>query len=226
MDKVQALAGTAFFAKQRNALHVVLKDSVCGGCNNGWMSQLEISFINVFRAQLSRPSQCHLDPLMQERVATWAVKTALLLMIYTESSGMGPGGYVPKDNLRWLYENQDPPSLPPGTKVWLGTVANPGNRPVFHQAAALGVEANGPITAYFSTFTLGYLIFQVFGHDIYDSQNMGALSRDPTIGPPSRLSGRLTEIWPGNGNKVAWPTAKPLQAAEVPGLHLWPNGTV
>lgn len=222
MLRVQAIAGDNPFAKERNVLHVVLKKSVCKICNGGWMGRLETSFLGIFSNQLAKPVLRRLDPIMQERVATWAAKTALLLMLYTEFSSLGSSGYVPDDNLRWFYDHQNPPSLPPGTKVWIGTVANPGNRPMFHQAAALGVGPNDPVTAYFATFTLGYFIFQVFGHDVYDAA--GVLSMNPPVMLPNTLSGTLVEIWPGNGDDIIWPTSSPVFAEIVPRLHHWPSG--
>lgn len=52
--------------------------TVCGTCNNGWMSNLEqacIPLIGSLMQDLAAP----LDPAQQTLLSTWAVKTAMVL---------------------------------------------------------------------------------------------------------------------------------------------------
>jgi hypothetical protein len=204
------------------ALNLVIRNAVCTRCNGGWMSGLERSFIRTFGAQLSSPSQRHVDPLRQERVATWAIKIALLLQLYTSVAGQNPLGYfVPDSHLRWLWQHQKPPSPPPGARVWLSTLRDPQSMLAHFQPGSLAAEVNKP-SAYFVTFTLGYLIFQVYGPEIVRTED-GTIREAPILNPPPTLSKTLTEIWPGRGQEAVWPTAQAVVAAAMPLLEDWPS---
>ena len=52
--------------------------SVCGVCNNGWMSNLEAASIPVV-GNLMQDISLPLDTSQQTLLATWAVKTAMVL---------------------------------------------------------------------------------------------------------------------------------------------------
>ena len=58
-----------------------------------------------------------LDPDQQAILATWAVKTSLLL---TLSKFRGQDyGWTPVSTLQWLYRHYDARMPPPGTRVWM-----------------------------------------------------------------------------------------------------------
>ena len=61
-----------------DALSVIVKP-VCAKCNGGWMSRLERDVVGFFGASFRGDDAVILDPSRQERLATWATKTALLL---------------------------------------------------------------------------------------------------------------------------------------------------
>ncbi len=208
-------------SKPTNVLQVVLKDAVCLTCNGGWMSLLEKAFVKTLGTQLSTPTPVTIDLSQQERVARWATKVALLLQLYTgtqESSGH----YVPPDNLKWLARHSVPP---PGTRVWIGALRNPGRELAHYQGSSLTFEWDVPV-AYFVTFTLGYLIFQVFGREILDPKEGRARRELPTLNPPPMLGGTITELWPGNGDDSVWPTPKPIESAALPQLENWPSQVI
>lgn len=99
-------------ARRLDALSVVLP-RVCVRCNTGWMKQLEDRTAPVLGPMLlDPPLPVVLDPARQATLATWAVKTSLLL-------GHGnfthqQGGWVPADNLTWLHLHGRFDQPPPG----------------------------------------------------------------------------------------------------------------
>ena len=93
---------------------------VCAKCNGGWMSRLERDVVTFFGASFRGDEAVILDPDRQERLATWAIKTALLLEEYATSVPSATRRVrIPQDNLRWLAEHSSPP---PGAKVWMGAL--------------------------------------------------------------------------------------------------------
>lgn len=215
---VQAVMGGTPIGRRSTTLHVVLKEATCKRrCNGGWISRLDKALVRTLGTQLSAPAQRHLDPSQQERVATWAIKTALLLELYTGTQG--PSGYAPTDNFRWLAEHVNPP---PGARVWLSAIRDPGAMMAHHVAAALCMEVGVPV-AYFVTFTLGYLVFQVYGGDISQPEDPTTVRPLPVLNPPRALSQTLTNIWPGNGQEALWPPRRPIEARALPVLSSWPD---
>jgi hypothetical protein len=219
---VQAVSALEPVGRPRNVLHIVLKNAVCKTtCNGGWMSGLEKSFVKTFGTQLSAPTPRRLDPSQQERTGRWAVKTGLLLALWT--GVQNPPYYVPDDHLRWLPRHTMPP---PGTRVWLGAVHNPGSRIAYQRSAALAMEMDEPPVAYFVTFSIGYLLFQVFGTEFIDRQRGGAHRELPTIDPPPSLREALTNIWPGNGQDAVWPPARTIETSALDEIAGWPGETM
>lgn len=205
-----------------SALNVVLKRAVCGTCNRGWMGNLERSFVGALGDQLSTPAQRHLDPIRQERVATWAIKVALLLGLYTSTRGSDSSSFVPNSNLRWLWHHQAAPSPPPNAQVWLGTLSNPGPQLAHFQPSWFAMNDGVPL-AYFVTFSLGYIVFQVYGSEVLSPKDPGAQPKLPALNPPPALRQTITEIWPGSGHDAVWPTMRPAVAAQLETLEGWPE---
>ena len=100
---------------------------------------------------------------------------------------------VPDHNLRWLSACQLPP---PGTSVWLRAVRVSASR--INGSASLAMVGDKPM-GYFVIFSIGYLIFRGFGHDLADPEDGRALREHPTLNPPPALRQTITDIWLGNG---------------------------
>jgi hypothetical protein len=216
---VQAVAGIDLIGKPQTSIHIVLKDAVCKGCNGKWMSRLERGFVRILGPQLSTPQAVRLDPSHQERLSRWIVKTALLLQLYTAHADLGTGYFVPPSHLRWMANHEAPP---PYTQVWLGAIRDPGNRAIFHQSGALAVDPGSPIS-YFSTFSLGYLLFQVHGVDIPSAQDPGTNWESLRLDPPPPLDEALTNIWPGQGADAVWPPTRAIEVATLGEVSGWPG---
>lgn len=203
-----------------NVVHAVIDNCVCGPCNNEWMSKLETDFVRIMGSHIANPKITMFDPSEQERVATWAIKTALLLEIYV--TALGQGAYVPTDNLRWLAEHNSPP---PGSRVWLAGVESQMKRAAWAQAGGLAI-GSGEFVAYLATFSIGCVGFQVFGRNVVDSKT-GDFARDLSpLNPPEKLQQALVEFWPGNGDNACWPPSALINVDALPAVAAWPAATV
>jgi hypothetical protein len=164
-----------------DALSVIVKP-VCVGCNGGWMSRLERDVVSFFGVAFRAAATVDLDPSRQERLATWAIKTALLLEVYTVRLPYPDRrAYVPEGCLRWLAGHSSPP---PGAKVWLGFIDCGGQHFVWHHAGSVRSSV-GQDVAFLTTFSVGYALFQVYAEDVWDK--LDRLSINP---PPRYLGAR------------------------------------
>ncbi|MEU7415127.1 hypothetical protein [Streptomyces antibioticus] len=75
---------------------------VCGTCNNGWMSNLEAS-AKPFLMQLTRGDQIALGPTEQTALATWSLKTAMMMLRASYRCEPHP---IPKSDYKHLYEHK------------------------------------------------------------------------------------------------------------------------
>jgi hypothetical protein len=201
---------------QRQVLHVVLEKAVCQTCNNGWMRDLENDFVALLGPQLRNERAARLNPDAQERVATWAIKTALLLQLYSIALD-GKNAYAPQDNLTWLVDHVSPP---PGSEVWFGR-HNARNRQLhWSRPGAMYWHDTTPIS-YVNTFSVGYVVFYVLGNDVQIIAGRPRLSV-ASLKPPPRFSQVVVQIWPGNGDDAVWPSRESLEFDELDTFTNWP----
>lgn len=205
--------------KPESALNIVLDNVVCAGCNNEWMSSLERRFVRIFQHQLYSLSQRLVDSDGQKLIATWAVKVALLIQLYTSTaSGQQLGHFVPDSHLKWLGKEKSPP---PGTRVWIGAINDP--IVLAHcQPSSLATSRGATPDAYFVSFSIGHLLFQVFGPEFTNSADGNRIQLQ-TLEPPPFLAETLTEIWPRNSKELVWPPSSQVQANELNSLESWPS---
>jgi len=188
-------------------LDIVVK-SVCVRCNTGWLSDLESRTGDLLTTAIQGNRVVFL-PEDQHLAATWATKTALLLELALE----GPRGtaYSPADNAAWLYAHGEPP---PGTEVWVGAVGPALTGHVWLSSSTgfrRADDGSEELHAYLSAMAIGHLLFQVFGEDIGSDMQI-------KLGPIPKTF--LKQIWPVSADRVLWPTAPLIQAADL--SRIWP----
>ncbi len=129
--------------------------SVCGTCNNGWMSDLEAANIPIIGGMLNDLS-ITLDREQQEKVAAWAVKTAMVLDS-TRPKGAGDRFYLKDDCVRMRQSL----TIPAKTRVWIGRIES-------KHLLALGTDTRyardgqGPHTlSSVATIVVGHFVTQV-----------------------------------------------------------------
>lgn len=205
-------------SKPMNVLHVVLRKAVCETCNHGWMRDLENDLVRIMGPCIANPERTTLNPLDQERIATWAIKTALLLEIWTAAQGRG--SYVPTDNLRWLATHNTPPAF---AQVWMAGIHSDMKRLAWSQSGFLALATEEKV-ACIATFTVGSLGFQVFARDIEDPNNPGTVRPFARLQPPQAVLDTTLNIWPGNANDVTWPRNDTVLSLDaLPSWAKWPT---
>lgn len=189
---------TEFFAQKVNA--------VCAVCNNEWMSDVEglakPSLSNMIRHQ----GQIKLRPPTSKKLATWAVKTALMLQY------INPGERtVPDSEYASLYTLKQPsisnivlvgyrsdlrdrtgvPAIVKSSQQVI-TRFNADSDPELFEWAARGRRA------YRSLFAIGHVVFAFIGHDFPGGIRFGHSRTDV-----------LKALWPIQG-RTYWPPPVPI----------------
>jgi hypothetical protein len=163
------------------------------------MSDLEVAVQPILRPMLkgiARP----LSRADQKTLATWAVKTSMMLE-FLDTQVKRP---VPGEHYRWLRERQEPP---PGTRVfaagydgqkyaayyWMQTLRIP-----------VDPEAEPPAlpNAYYSTLCIGNAVLQVLGISL------------PGFGVSNAAPNVFLPIWPYE-RPLIWPGALVLDDAAL-----------
>ncbi|MFN8629836.1 MAG: hypothetical protein U0838_05775 [Chloroflexota bacterium] len=184
----------------------ILRDRVCGECNNGWMARLEDGVSPfLLPAMLGQPVV--LEPEAGRRIAFWSAKTALLFQLKA-ASAQGQSALAPASNLEWLYAQRADPLPPPGCQVWLAsTDARLGTAEAqvgWHTATTSLPPLDGRL--FITVFAVGYLVVKVSGQ-AFDV----ATSKAPDGGDllqmalPERYLTSVRSIWPARAEAVAWP---------------------
>ncbi|MEA2442522.1 MAG: hypothetical protein QOH76_3946 [Thermoleophilaceae bacterium] len=170
----------------------------CIACNGGWMSDLEQQVAPIL-TPLIRGGAGTLDPVAQHLVATWAVKTMLMLRLVVsdrDDAELDPGMY------RWLRDHRAPP---PAEQVWVSTYAGEGQWPIsFHYYAITIARPDEPFpeqpTGHGAALSVGHLAFGLAGHRLADGP----------AATPSLPAQTLRPLWPAYGAAVELPTAETL----------------
>ena len=182
--------------RRKTKLMELKNHATCVACNTGWMSRIE---------QAAKPHLVH--PIQgqhvrwatgsaQIAVSAWAFKTALMLDCCWE------GQLFPARQYRYLYDLRVP--LP---ETWI-TIAAYGVQPdakTFRSGWAarslIGYStADGPGHGYRVTFSVGHLVFQIFGHP---GREQLQPVRPVTFGDQEIEAFRT--LWPLRVGRLDWP---------------------
>jgi hypothetical protein len=193
---------------QMQHLNIVLRDAICRSCNNDWLGGIEKRAARILKPMAVSAKPTHVDAASQALLALWAVKTALLLELafrqqYPEQRLVG-GYLATPQELAWLRARNEPP---PRSMAWLGCWDCQQSVPVnYEPSSAVLPTADGTLLAgHLTTFTLGYVAFQVFTIDFLAADQHGAPVWNS--GPPEALRKALPRIWPQQPSDpdVNWP---------------------
>lgn len=188
-------------SRKWDTLAIVLPN-VCKGCNGGWMRDLELAVQPVLTPMLlgakSRQLTC-LSIEQQSKLAAWALKTSMLLAAKLYKNQ--PAGWLPVDNLRWLKDQRGLSPLPPDARVWLAYVDAEGTLAASVKSGTI-LTADGQPIAHAGTFSVGYVVFQVFCGEL--SGNKTPPWRNAQFAPKGQFRRAMLDIWPAKG-VVVWP---------------------
>jgi len=180
------------------ALNTTLYDAICEECNSVWLSrQLERPVKPLLAPMAVSAKPTILSPANQQLIATWAVKTALLLeLAFRQMYPVGrlTEGYKASEaELAWLRAKIEPP---PRSRVWLGCWDCQQATPVRYSpsSAPLPTPDDSRVEGHLATFTLGFIAFQVFTVDYITAEQHHAGQWNDHV-PPS-LAHALPRIWP------------------------------
>jgi hypothetical protein len=169
-------------------LNIVLNDRLCATCNNVWLSGLERKVRPILKPMAVSATPTMINPATQELLAFWAVKTCFLLEFAFRQRYPGrrpvEGYLATQQELAWLRVRNEPP---PCSMVWLGCWDCQREMPVNYEPAGaeLPTADGAPVTGHFTTYTLGFVAFQVFTVDFIAAEQHGASNWNSN--PPAPL---------------------------------------
>lgn len=178
----------------------------CEDCNHGWMNDLEMRVEPIILGPI-RGESCVFTAFDQIALASWAFKTATMLDCSWR------GRVVPKQHYRYVYRYRIPP---PSVHIWV-TYYAPGEGEEFHSAWAQRVGLNlespslGRRHGYRMTFSVGHMVFQLFGYDGREELNVERVIE----GAPVPLLDVVRPLWPIVRLPLEWPPPNGFTGASL-----------
>ena len=183
----------------------VLTRAPCETCNNTWMSRFEDAVKPILTPLIvGNPARWTLAATQIE-VARWAFKTALM---FDRSSA--PPDVSPPEHCTYLYRERVPP---PTVEVSLGRYRpTPGEEPISVGAGAAKLAVDderlpADLGAYRITFSVGHVIFQVYGHAGTEKKSY-EFERSLTLVQGDQeiaVTDAFRPLWPINFEPYEWP---------------------
>jgi hypothetical protein len=167
---------------------------VCGACNHGWMSRLEVVAQRVLtRFILGDPGE--IRPADMGAVAAWTHKTALTAMLVSSEEERAGGYGLPASEYRELYQLRDEMRPLLRSQFWIGQYA--GVRGWSVRVTPLAVRIEGLAEpdqpqGYAMTILLGELVLH------------GVRFTTPSLVMEMATEQELPQIWPVR-RPVRWP---------------------
>ncbi len=220
------------YGRVEGTLQVVVNDRVCEGCNGGFMRRLDERMRTIMGASITDKAPVDLTEDQQTRVARWAFKVAVMLMLWVHDQReqhpellraaheADPDGrlgepYVPLDDLAYFGKRQLPPEH---VRIWIGA-ATEVMPDIFQSVSALSrpVDPAPERLGYYVVFALRHLVVYVLaGTTDHGDVLRQALGRfvDPAHFAPEVL----VPVWPTTEKRRHWPPARELTKAGLEGF--------
>lgn len=181
---------------------------VCGTCNHGWMSQLEVTAQRVLTPLiLGEPGE--IAATDAGAVAAWTQKTAITGMLVSSQEARDAGYGLPASEYRELWTLRDNVQPLPASRFWIGRYAGQSRlastwvTPLVVTLTDLA-EPDRP-QGYAMTILLGQLILH------------GVRFTTPGLQIEVSTEQALPQLWPATG-PVAWPGGAPVDDADFLGF--------
>jgi hypothetical protein len=221
-----AMMWADYWRMEQKLLSVVINDRVCEGCNGRWMRKLDDRVRKLMGPSITDGAPVDICSVEQLRLARWAMKVALLLMLWVHDEcakhpellaatharepGRTDEPYVPVEHFADVGKRHRPPD---GVLIWIGA-ASDELPDFFSSVSALSrpAEPSPERFGYYAMFALRHLVVYVIA-GIQDPDS-GLVGFDPTNLAP----GKLVPIWPRSTGPVHWPPAQKITAADVGNL--------
>ncbi len=167
---------------------------VCGTCNNGWMSKLEVEMKPIVESIQDKQLRV-LDASSQAIISVWAVKTAMALealyperiYFYSEDE---------RKNLRAIS------TIPTRTSIWIASCVNQPN--IYSAGKDLWTgQVGNEAKAYVTTMAFGSLAIQVTSIRVLANLPQEVqITYDSREGPWGKT---LVQVWPIIRQSQQWP---------------------
>jgi hypothetical protein len=167
---------------------------VCGVCNNGWMSKLEVEMKPIVESILDKQLRV-VDASSQAVISVWAVKAAMALeslypervYFYSEDE---------RKNIRAIS------TIPTRTSIWIASCVNQPN--IYSVGKDLRTAQGGnEAKAYVTTMAFGSLAIQVASIRVLANLPQEVkITYDSREGPWDKT---LLQVWPISRQSQQWP---------------------
>lgn len=170
--------------------------TVCGKCNNTWMSDLEAQNIPLMGC-LMQDVAIPLDASQQSSLAAWSTKFA---MVFESVKGRKKSLFYERSECVKMRQNH---TIPARTRIWIGRFSlnsigafGTDLGIVLHDTLKVGVGCA-------TTIVVGHLVVQVLATHIFSEH--GDKNIDDIPPKPGRWDEMLLTIWPVGSRPVIWP---------------------
>lgn len=151
--------------------------TVCGTCNNGWMSSLETTCIPLI-GSLMQDIAAPLDPSQQSLLSTWALKTAMVL---DSTNTRARSVFYERSECEKLRLSS---TIPDRTRVWIGRSTLNGLHADGTDVAIQTPDGTKIAIGNATTLIVGHLALQVFAvHPLPRYKNKAINEVAPRPGP-------------------------------------------
>jgi hypothetical protein len=137
--------------------------TVCGQCNNGWMSQLEVVAARALSA-LIVGGTATVELSDAAALTAWVQKTALVSMCMLSSTERATGGGLPTEECRGLYELRHQLCPLPDTQLWIAQYSGRQRLAAAYVTPMVvripGIEEPKQPHAYVATIVVGKVLLQ------------------------------------------------------------------
>ena len=167
---------------------------VCGSCNSGWMSRLEVEMKPIVESILDKQLRV-LDASSQAVISVWAIKTAMALeALYPEREY-----FYSKDECQKIRAIS---AIPDRTSIWIASCVNQPN--IYSAGKDLRTAPGGnEAKTYVTTMAFGSLAIQVASVRVLANLSQEVqITYDSREGPWDKT---LLQVWPIIPPSQQWP---------------------
>jgi hypothetical protein len=182
--------------------------TVCGICNNGWMSDLEAENIPIIGEMVDGKS-IEMNEEQQKLVAAWSMKTAM--MSDSMKGRNAPNRFYTRDECRDMRVSRTIQRL---TLMWIGRTDGMHLWNMGTDFTINDDEGKRLATVIASTIVAGYFVIQIVAvHMNQEDKVLAAV--------PCKFGGwadKLVQIWPPQQSIIHWPPPKTFTNGGTDGI--------
>lgn len=176
-------------------------DTVCDGCNRGWMRKLE-DRVNPKLKRMMIGETTRLTVRETHALRRWAIKTTIMLESFHQPVSASP------ELIQALRRGDSPPHA----LVTLGRYV--GEQTLSHHRVLLTDTLNNDAYLSWMTLVFGQVLIQVMT-DVH--------VRNPDATLSSEAADYFVQLPPGKGINLEWPSISPITDRDLPAIQAGPE---